>query len=275
MVDEKTSVPREQPSLSDPFLLHRVNAHEESSSDLSESAPMLSDCESMTFDNGQTSRKLGLRSPVFWSLLTTATYTLLSIITLIALFRVHRTTDHRGVGHGSTRVNGREFCGTERETALAAGCKFDVLGFAWVPPMCWDESATQSSSQKLRQLAGLTELDLDNFILYFDKNRTQLATIRDFEIGGLGNAGRYPVKTPFYTEPVYHKAHCLHVWELQHSALFKASEGQNDVWVWERARQWEHSLHCNRVIYHDEWDIPGQGALALYPGTGDCILIRE
>jgi hypothetical protein len=237
---------------------------------------MLSDHESMAFDNMKTSRRFSLRSPVIWYIISTVTYTLLSITKLIALFRVRHTKGHHHKSsQASTRVNARDFCGVEIETALAAGCKFDVLGFAWVPSMCWDESATKSSSQKLRELAGLTELDLDDFILYFDKNRTQLATIRDFEIGGLGNAGRNPVKTPFYTEPVYHKAHCLHVWELQHSALFKASEGQHDVWVWERARQWEHSLHCNRVIYHDEWDIPGQGALALYPGTGDCILIRE
>ncbi|EPE24426.1 hypothetical protein GLAREA_08278 [Glarea lozoyensis ATCC 20868] len=172
-------------------------------------------------------------------------------------------------------IDGGEVCGTEIEGALAAGCKFDTLALTWLPSACYDEFVTQSSSDQLREESGLVKVDLNEFQFYADWNRTQPVTDLQFQQASLLNFGPAGVQTPFYTDTIYHKAHCQHVKELQDSALQKASEGTHDVWLWERAAKWDHSLHCHKIMYHATWNTPGIDTLAVYPGTSNCVLIRS
>lgn len=269
--DEKFITHKQKFNPSDTFSTSPPDSNEECSSGSLESAPMLSDHEYIT---PESTKRLGARTPVIWYIIGIITYTLVIIVTPVALVHNHYRGIH-GFRNVSTLIIGGDVCGTEIEAAVAAGCKFDTLSLTWLPPECYDESVTQSSSEKLRQLAGLTQVDLDKFQFYFDRNRTQIATDVQFQAASLLNFGKGGVQSTFYTDTIYHKAHCQHVKELQDNALQKASEGKHDVWLWERAAKWEHSLHCHKIMYHATWDTPDLDVLAVYPGTSNCILIRR
>ncbi|KAH8651935.1 hypothetical protein BGZ60DRAFT_436504 [Tricladium varicosporioides] len=269
--DERFIAPQQKFDPSIAFSTNASEPDEKCSSDFLESASMLLGHE---YTSHKTTKRFGSSIPALWCIIGIITYTLLVIFTSVTVAYNHYVAggSSRDIG---TLISGGDVCGTEIETALAAGCKFDTLSLTWLPPQCYDERVTQSSSQTLRELAGLTQVNLDKFQFFHDINRTQLVTDVQFQAASLLNFGKEGVQTTFYTDTVYHKAHCQHVKELQDSALQKASEGKHDVWLWERAAKWEHSLHCHKIMYLEKWNTPELDVLAVYPGTSNCILIRR
>ena len=121
-------------------------------------------------------------------------------------------------------------------------------------------------------LPDLTPIDVAAFRFFTDANRsTQPVPHVDLSVAGLANGRGNPHPVPFFTDKLFHKAHCLHTWELQAHALRRAGHGEKGVWVFDRAMAWDHTRHCHEMLYDPEWD--WEGAANLFPRTGNCVQV--
>ncbi|OCL05570.1 hypothetical protein AOQ84DRAFT_267189, partial [Glonium stellatum] len=91
-------------------------------------------------------------------------------------------------------------CGNTTETAIANGCIFDIMNYAWTPQICYDQEVIDES------------LPTTPWKWYRDHNHTDEIP-QDINI--------LSQTSPVYTEHSYHMNHCLYTWRLLSRALFE------------------------------------------------------
>jgi hypothetical protein len=73
-----------------------------------------------------------------------------------------------------------------------------------------------------------------------------------------------------WTDTYYHRAHGLYLQRIMHRASMRVKDGEKDVYVYFRAYNYGHVIHCNKLL--NELDVP----LTERPATvsrviGHCV----
>lgn len=112
-------------------------------------------------------------------------------------------------------------CGNSSESALAAGCKFDIMSFTWSHPDCFDGEL-------------MTEfLSLRNWTWWFDTAGEHSVPLDKVA------SGRY---TNLYVTWEYHLAHCTFMWKKMHRAI--SQQRPLDSYI----GNFNHTVHCERML---------------------------
>ena len=148
-------------------------------------------------------------------------------------------------------------CGDTAASAKARGCTFDVLIVAWMPPACYDAPVALDGVSPTSGLAASG--GAGNWSVHLDKNFTQPI---NHETLSLREQDSYWVTFNF------HRAHCLHLWQLTSSAVERLKRGEREVYVYEPALSLEHVRHCNKVMLDRERELESPEHVVV--GFGKC-----
>jgi hypothetical protein len=121
-------------------------------------------------------------------------------------------------------------CGSTSEEAIALGCKFDVLNYAWQPPECFDEDVFNRYWEKSQEHGPLK--------WYADSTFTTELP-QDIEL---------LMHTPrVWSEHRFHILHCMYAWELIHHAVTLKKP------VVEFISHYNHTMHCADTAMTENW----------------------
>lgn len=112
-------------------------------------------------------------------------------------------------------------CGTSSAEAIANGCIFDVLRYAWIPPQCYDDVAVEEAGPS------------GQWRFYLDKNRSVPLS------SGPENLALHETA---YTQWGYHVQHCRYLYILAGRASKYELLISNDL------ASFTHALHCGMVL---------------------------
>lgn len=149
-------------------------------------------------------------------------------------------------------------CGSSFEEAEAAGCIFDIMTFAWTPPACLDEEVHADVISDLSELAPTR--GAGTWPWWRWENRTEPLE-QTTEVLRLYD--------DIWTDTIYHRAHCLYLWRIMHRAAGRVIEGEKEVYVYSKAAQWEHVIHCNKLL--NELDKPMTDLAMAVRVVGHCV----
>lgn len=160
-------------------------------------------------------------------------------VVLFGVFWRHQTIEIVVVPDGIQRTSSGLVlsCGETFEDAKAAGCIFDVMTFAWTPPACLDEQVHRDVISAESELAETHGAGI--YPWWRDYNRTEpLEQLPEV----LSDTERP------WTDNHYHRAHCLYLWRIMHRATTRVINGEKEVYVYSKAAEWEHVIHCNKLL---------------------------
>ncbi|BAE58010.1 unnamed protein product [Aspergillus oryzae RIB40] len=110
-------------------------------------------------------------------------------------------------------------CGSSTSEARAAGCRFDLTTFTWVPPACFDEPLMEEFLGSKNWTWSLDELGIQQV-------NESFAREGDFE--------------SLYTTMDYHVTHCAYAWKKLHRSLFSGDLSHIDGYT----ASIHHTEHC-------------------------------
>lgn len=151
-------------------------------------------------------------------------------------------------------------CGSNFEEAEAAGCIFDIMTFAWTPPACLDEEVHTDVISDFSELAPTR--GAGTWPWWRWENRTEpleqtSEVLRSYD--------------DIWTDTIYHRAHCLYLWRIMHRAAGRVIGGEKEVYVYSKAAQWEHVIHCNKLL--NELDLPMTDLAIAVRVVGHCVRV--
>ncbi|OJJ34470.1 hypothetical protein ASPWEDRAFT_584250 [Aspergillus wentii DTO 134E9] len=114
-------------------------------------------------------------------------------------------------------------CGTDAASARAAGCTFDLLTLAWLPPSCIDATLSQEF------------LEVASEPFYYDSDATQL-------IPNYDALSERPVGEVSWTTRKYHIYHCAFGWRLMHKMLERGGMLESGL------SGFHHTEHCTDTL---------------------------
>ncbi|PQE07087.1 Major facilitator superfamily transporter protein [Rutstroemia sp. NJR-2017a BVV2] len=140
-----------------------------------------------------------------------------------------------------------------------AGCIFDIMTFAWTPPACLDTEIHDDVTSELSELAPTR--GAGTWPWWRWSNRTEPLEQSAEVLGQFDD---------IWTDTYYHRAHCLYLQRIMHRASMRVKDGEKDVYVYFRAYDYGHVIHCNKLL--NELDVP----LTERPATvsrviGHCV----
>ncbi|KAJ3475709.1 hypothetical protein NLG97_g9364 [Lecanicillium saksenae] len=135
-------------------------------------------------------------------------------------------------------------CGNSSESALTAGCKFDMISFTWSHPDCFDEELMAEF------------LSLKNWTWWFDTAGEHPVPLDKVATGTHAN---------LYVTWEYHTMHCTFMWKKMHRAMLQ--QRPLDLYV----GNLNHTMHCEKVLLSRIIDLEDKTTLIQikYP---DCPL---
>ena len=114
-----------------------------------------------------------------------------------------------------------EPCGKTREEALAAGCRFDWVGYSWLPPDCYDGELVDEFARR------------GPWDFYVDKEGTSVAPFKQVRDGMLDR---------LYITTEHHMLHCTFQWRKMHRALEAGRPVDGYV------GNYSHTSHCEAML---------------------------
>lgn len=155
----------------------------------------------------------------------------ISVLALTAIIQPHSQSVSSSSNH----------CGFSAEEALALGCQFDILNYAWQPPECFDQDIYDRYWAKSQEHGPLK--------WYADARLTHELP-QDIEL---------LMHTPFvWTEHRFHVVHCMYAWELLHHALTLGRP------VMEFISTMNHTQHCADTALNEDWEAEKTSIKASY-----------
>lgn len=112
-------------------------------------------------------------------------YTTLTIFTFLAVFSIYFILSQPlRLGTPEIQVSKSRkpqtiTCGASRIEAIANNCRLDVMGDAWLPPQCFNETAALAAFDNTTALSYLTGARI--FDWYLDANHTRPISWRDIQ----------------------------------------------------------------------------------------------
>ncbi|KAF0319649.1 hypothetical protein GQ607_013129 [Colletotrichum asianum] len=138
-------------------------------------------------------------------------------------------------------------CGPSWRQAEAAGCVYDLLMSAWVPPHCHD-------ADLYRQYVA----DV-NSTFYLDRQQ-ESRVAWDVVL-----SGRHP-DPGLWTDGGFHHLHCTYIWERQHRAYKHAAATGEPMVLDSHCRNDTHTSHC--IWWNGRpraWEIDKPNITRIYP----------
>ena len=114
-------------------------------------------------------------------------------------------------------------CGNSSAEAIAKGCTFNLMTFAWLPEACWEHEMTNKWLERTQ----------GEFQWYADPNGLDELPQEPHAIG---------LRDKVYASPNWHESHCAFSWRKFHKALVYG--GLIDGLI----SKWVHTMHCTRVL---------------------------
>lgn len=163
--------------------------------------------------------------------------TLLSTIGTIILFSIY-SHDRMSRSSSSAVMEQVLECGTSKEEAMARGCEFDIMNYAWTPTPCYNRTL---SDQYWRQLVQ------DDIKFYEDASRSKSLSYQEI----LAAKHEYT-----FTSWKLHLKHCEYLIHRQLQSLTYATPVDNLM------RNLSHAEHCLEEVRS-----PSDQDTVLYTGT--------
>lgn len=117
-------------------------------------------------------------------------------------------------------------CGNSSAEAMAEGCIFDTMSFAWVRPACYDPDVTANFFVE------------NPWVRYYEDDR------------GMVEANQTKLRRGEYPELMitwrYHLTHCMWMWQKMHRAMMKNRPLDS------YAASMDHTHHCTKGVMLDE-----------------------
>ncbi|TIC95996.1 hypothetical protein CH35J_007827 [Colletotrichum higginsianum] len=138
-------------------------------------------------------------------------------------------------------------CGPSWTQAEAAGCIYDLLMSAWVPPRCHD-------AELYRQY--LAEV---NSTFYLDRQQERLVAWDNVLNGHHPESG-------IWTDGGFHHLHCTYIWDRQRRAYAHATATREPMVLDSHCRNETHTSHC--VWWNGRpraWEIDSPNVTRVYP----------
>ncbi|EEH08539.1 conserved hypothetical protein [Histoplasma capsulatum G186AR] len=149
-------------------------------------------------------------------------------------------------------------CGKTRAEAVARGCVLDVLGAAWIPPLCYDKELAEESVLSDTELAKVGGSGI--FQWWTDYNHT-------VEISQ--DRLQYLDDLVGYTWEKFHVAHCLYDWRVLVKAAKRIRKGERNVYVHISLLNYQHAHHCSEVIANQDHRVGARAKVDL--ALGKCV----
>lgn len=136
-------------------------------------------------------------------------------------------------------------CGDSPAEAIARGCNFDIMSFAWLPAPCFDRDLMEEF------------LGLRQWTWYTDKDGQTVANEVDIR------EGQY---NEIFVSWEYHLVHCTYMWRKMHRALLQGGLEAVDGYI----GSLHHTEHCSNMLlgYHETSNVPNTFIYAKYPACG-------
>lgn len=134
-------------------------------------------------------------------------------------------------------------CGGSREEALAAGCKFDVMSFSWLPPRCYD-------GELVAEFEALGPWEW--FIGQDGRVAADEEAVREGRLDRL------------YVTWEFHLLHCTFQWKKMHRALLAGWPIDSYI------GNFSHTQHCEHMIMNRRTPLNSTGTdiFIKYPSCG-------
>lgn len=136
-------------------------------------------------------------------------------------------------------------CGTTVDDAIARGCKLDIMGNNWVPPLCHDAAFADAAIVGNDSFA--SRFGTQKFEWF--KQPLQEERIDDLEEYLITKA-RQGEEVTAYTTENWHIAHCMYWFAVGVNAMERLTAGERDVWVPRVVRKPPHARHCSQITGH-------------------------
>lgn len=114
-------------------------------------------------------------------------------------------------------------CGNSPSEALASGCSFDVMSFAWLPAACFDGELMNDF------------LSLRNWVWYRDQSGSETADPVAVA------RGQYD---QLFVTQEYHMYHCTYMWRKMHRAVQRGLPLDGYI------GSMGHTEHCEEMLVH-------------------------
>lgn len=134
------------------------------------------------------------------------------------------------------------------------------MTFAWTPPACLDEEVYADVTSDLSELAPSRGAGTWPWWRY--ENRTEPLE----QSSGVLKSYDGPWSNHFY-----HRAHCLYLWRIMHKAAQRVIAGEKEVYVYSKAAQWEHVVHCNILL--NDLDMAFSDYVRAVRVIGHCVRV--
>lgn len=140
-------------------------------------------------------------------------------------------------------------CGTSAAEAKARGCRFDIMSFSWLPPVCDDKEVTEMF------------LEAGNWTWSRDPQGKHVISQEDVGTGDF----EY-----LFTNYRYHLTHCVYIWQKFHRALFTGDLSRIDGY----SAGIGHTEHCSKMLLDRSLSLDHWGIVATtkFPSCGQGML---
>ena len=184
-------------------------------------------------------------------------------ITTVTLIRKKTLTSMSSV---SNRIPGLEYtpsgtqltCGSTLDEAIANRCQFDIMTFAYTPPACFD---TELATDVLDDDSELAPCRAAGTWPWWRFENHSEPVVQDAEI--------MTSYENVWTNNIYHRAHCLYLGRLLTRASRRLEAGETEVYVYSKVLEWEHLLHCNKLL--NDMDAPESNPAKAVKVVGTCV----
>ncbi|KLJ06370.1 hypothetical protein EMPG_10199 [Blastomyces silverae] len=149
-------------------------------------------------------------------------------------------------------------CGKTRAEAVSRGCVLDVMGTAWLPPLCYDKELAEEAVLPDTNLAKVG--GSGKFPWWLSHNHTT-------EISQ--DSLQHSDDLVGYTWETFHMAHCLYDWRVLVKAAKRIRSGERNVYVHVALLNYHHAHHCSEVIANQDHRVGGKSKVDF--ALGRCV----
>jgi hypothetical protein len=123
-----------------------------------------------------------------------------------------------------------ENCGTSPAEAVALGCSFDIMSFAWLPARCFDRELMEDF------------LALRRWEWFMDNEGVGIADVASVFAGSYDE---------LYVTEEYHLYHCTYMWKKMHRAVLGGNPLDSYI------GNIKHTEHCEMMLIDKERPLDG------------------
>ncbi|OAX84482.1 hypothetical protein ACJ72_01153 [Emergomyces africanus] len=149
-------------------------------------------------------------------------------------------------------------CGKTRAEAVSRGCVLDIMGTAWLPPLCYNKELAEEA---LLPDTNLAKVGGSGVFPWWESHNHTTEISQD--------SLQYNDELVGYTWETFHVAHCLYDWRVLVKAVKQIRSGERNVYVHVALLNYHHAHHCSEIIVNQDHRVGGKSKVDF--ALGRCV----